>query len=315
MALPFWLLWACLVPVVSWRTVRVARRTPSWRATIAAHLPFLAAAVLLHSTLQVLVARSAEVGLAPGWRDHFVEMLWLNLLPSTLAYVFIALAVALLEYQRRYRERDAHAAALDLELAQSRLDSLRAQLRPHFLFNTLNTVAMLVRGGDRDVAVQVVSDLSELLRQSLGDGTPELVPLGEELRVVERYLAIERARWGPHLECEVQASAGTTEFLFPPLALQPLVENAVRHGAAADGSVTLSVTATIADGALRVEVKDRGPGPQSGCREGIGMRGSRARLQKAFASRASLTLERRADGGAIARVTVVPRADERESRA
>jgi LytS/YehU family sensor histidine kinase len=196
------------------------------------------------------------------------------------------------------------ALQLKAALADARFSALSQQLRPHFLFNALNTIAGLVRVGDGPAAVAMIAGLGELLRLLLRSDGAQEVPLRQELDIIERYLRIEQARFGEQLAVDVTVEPGIEEALVPNLILQPLVENAVRHGigaAAANGWV--SVLVERAGGTLRLEVRDSGEaqcgdgkrdgggiggiggiGGVGGERDGggIGLSNTRARLQRLY---------------------------------
>jgi LytS/YehU family sensor histidine kinase len=190
------------------------------------------------------------------------------------------------------------------------------ELNPHFLFNTLNAVAGLVRRRDNDGAVRMLARLAELLRATLENGSDPEVPLEKELELLSTYLAIERIRFGPRLDVDVAAAGPARTAMVPPMILQPLVENAVKHGVACHtGSGSIRVQA-VADGDdLVLSVTNTGPLTPAAKAEttamtatqaepassaGIGLANTRQRLTELYGPRAALTLEALEDGGAIA---------------
>ena len=221
-------------------------------------------------------------------------------------YLIVMSASHALSYYRRAQERGRHALALAAGLNQARLDALRLQLQPHFLFNTLNAISTLVHR-DPDAADELIGDLSDLLRASLENKDHE-VPLAREIELLDRYLAIEQTRLGSRLrivrDIDPTASAG----LVPTFLLQPLAENAVRHGLeprSAPGTLTISARR---DGAtLRLAVADDGVGlgtiNPGTARHGIGLTNSEQRLQALHGAGARLTLLTPPGGGV--RVEVV----------
>ena len=203
----------------------------------------------------------------------------------------------------RLRERTAQ---LEGQLSAAQLEALRMQLNPHFLFNTLHAISTLMA---RDVkgARTMISDLSGLLRRVL-DGTdaPE-VPLDDELDVLSHYFGIERTRFADRLEVSMNAEEGTRNALVPTLILQPLVENAIKHGIAPRGEGgRVEVVAQRLNGHLVVNVRDDGPGlpPGGPTREGVGLKNTRDRLEKIYGEQASLTLSNRPEGGLDAEVRI-----------
>lgn len=207
------------------------------------------------------------------------------------------------------RERAVRAAQLETQLAQARLEALQAQLNPHFLFNALNTIAMLVRRRANEEALRGVVSLSELLRKILMGNRALVVPLQEELAIVEHYLSIERLRYRDRLTATVTASAEAREAMVPSLVVQPLVENAVRHGIAPrreGGSVRVSCERTT--DALAIEVRDDGVGLPDGWElanaGGIGLANTRERLERLYPGAHTFEIARSVPHGTVVRVIV-----------
>jgi signal transduction histidine kinase len=205
------------------------------------------------------------------------------------------------------RVSDAKAASLSAELNASKLSALRAQLQPHFLFNAINTAVVLSSKGDATGAAGVLTSLADLLRYVLSDNA-EVVKLGEELGFVEKYLVVERARFPDRLSFEIDADAAARDAMVPHLLLQPLVENAVRHGIAekiAAGKVL--VTARIEGEKLVISVEDDGIGigrASAGNGGGVGIANTRSRLAIMYGLDASLEVAPRQGGGAVCRLVV-----------
>jgi LytS/YehU family sensor histidine kinase len=211
-----------------------------------------------------------------------------------------------LDVYRRYREREVIASALEAQLARAQLSALRAQLHPHFLFNALNTISALIPR-DPSAADRMIERLGELLRRSLdAEGAAE-VPLEEELRFLDGYLEIERARFRDRLAVTTRVDPGTMRARVPSLILQPLVENAIRHGVApraAPGSV--EIRAEHEDGVLRLVVKDDGPGEPApgGHTDGVGLANTRARLRRLYGASHRFQAGNAPGGGFEASVTI-----------
>ena len=216
------------------------------------------------------------------------------------------LAVAwAVEHNRRLRERELFAAQLEAQLAQADLHALKSQLHPHFLFNALHTIGSLVRTGDRDTAIQVTADLGDLLRRMLEGAAQHEVPLKQELELIRSYLAIEQVRFRDRLRVTFNVEPEVEDARVPYLILQPLVENAIRHGIAPHlfaGSV--SVTARALNGRLQLLVRDDGPGSSEddGARPGIGLSNTRARLTRLYGADFVLDVGNLPEGGMQARV-------------
>jgi two-component system, LytTR family, sensor kinase len=282
-----WWLWAVLTPVVAW----VAARWPlHGRHRIRHAIGHLAVGTV------VAVAKTVADRAILGW----LAGVWPYLLFSTVAlqlciYLAIVAAAHMMEYYRRSRERDQ----LEARLAEARLQVLNMQLQPHFLFNTLNTIAELVHG-DADIADRMITDLSELLRRTMAMGSTPDVTIATELELLSLYLSLQRARFGDRLRVSMVIDDAVRNARVPMLLLQPIVENAVRHGLARHVNAgAITIAARRADDDLVVEVTDDGPGvTDEGVHEGIGLTNTRARLEALYPRAARLTLTNAEGGGA-----------------
>jgi LytS/YehU family sensor histidine kinase len=226
---------------------------------------------------------------APSFQEVLVQSVWNNFFQ---AWLFIGVGHALV-YSERAREREAQADRLASQLAEARLEALSSRLNPHFLFNALNSIAELVHR-DADAADRMIIGLSALLRSSLEQAAHAEVPLDEELRLLGHYLDIEKIRLGERLRVEWAIAEDTREALVPPLLLQPLVENAVRHGISRRLSPgCIRVQAQRQGGELQIEIHDDGTAPGSaGGGFGIGLATTRARLAALYGNGATLELRR-----------------------
>jgi LytS/YehU family sensor histidine kinase len=202
---------------------------------------------------------------------------------------------------------EARAARLRLSLAEARIHALRMELNPHFLFNALNAVAGLVRKREHDAAIDTLQRLGELLRTTLNRDAPSEVSLAEELELLRRFLDIELVRFGDRLRIAWEIEPETYAAYVPPLILQPLVENALRHGISRrQGAALLRVTARRVGPQLELAVRDTGEGLSYGGRqprEGIGLSNTRQRLSELYGAEAtSLELSDVAGGGVRAKM-------------
>jgi LytS/YehU family sensor histidine kinase len=288
------MLWALLTPVVVWLSRRVP---PAWRVgPIALHLGAGALLTLVRAAAIVVIDRQT---MSAAQERPFVDT-WLGMLLSfapvdLIIYWAIVGVVYAIDSRRRLRERE-------LLLAQTQLANLRLQIQPHFLFNTLHTIASLVRDGSAQKAVTMIAGLSDLLRYSLDNAGRNVVPLSEELEIVRRYLEIQQTRFSDRLHVTVDAPPATHDAAVPTLLLQPLVENAIRHGDA----TTIDVTTRSEEGMLVIEITNDGA-PLAGDwrqHEGVGLSSTRRRLEQLYGGRASLELENRLPAGVIARVRI-----------
>ncbi len=310
--LPWWC-WAVVTPAIVW----TVRRHPVERGSIARSLP--AHAFLLSTSLFLYVCASAFAGSLtrlPGEPTESLVRLLRGYLGSRiplglLLYAAVAAATTAVDERSERRRRELHTAHLEADLARANLQALQMQLQPHFLFNTLHAISMLAQE-NAPAASRMITQLGDLLRQTLSLADVPTVTLREELELLRRYLDIEQARFGDRLTVTEHVPQELLALSVPSFILQPIVENAIRHGVAPPvegGRVTLG--ATRANGALRLEVADDGPGfggkPQRDT--ALGLAATRERLRVLYGDRARLSCENVDDGGA--RVTIVfPAADD-----
>jgi LytS/YehU family sensor histidine kinase len=229
-----------------------------------------------------------------------------------LVYWAILGASLAVDYRRRLRARDVQASALAAELAQARLRALKMQLHPHFLFNTLHAITVLV-DEDPPAARRMVARLGELLRHTLAATGADEVPLGAEIEFLRLYLEIEETRFQDRLRVTYDVSPEALGARVPDLILQPLVENAVKHAVSArTAPVHVRVAARRVGPGLELTVEDDGPGLGAGVpRDGIGLATTRERLARLYAGAASFALAPVASGtGVVATILLPFRASE-----
>jgi LytS/YehU family sensor histidine kinase len=215
-----------------------------------------------------------------------------------------------LDYYRKYREREFLASRLEAQLAQAQLDSLRMQLHPHFLFNTLNSIVGLVRDNKNSAAVNMLVGLSDLLRHALEHSSRHEVELRAELNFIKLYLKIQEMRFSDRLQIEFDIDPATTKALVPNLILQPLTENALRHGIGrSTDSGLVGISSAITNGHLRLTVYDNGAGLpddwQMKGSTGIGLANTAARLQQLYDDNHQFDIRNR-DGGGVEVVILMP---------
>ena len=221
-------------------------------------------------------------------------------------------------YYQRSRERERQASALATELVRTRLEVLRMQLNPHFLFNTLHTISALIHENPDD-ADRIVARLSELLRVSLEQSDSQEVPLRQELSFLERYLQIEQTRFQERLAVDMEIESGLDNVLVPSLILQPLVENAIRHGIEPrEDTGRLKIGARRLNGMLELKVSDNGPGlPEAEVaprREGVGLSNTRSRLSHLYGPDHRFELTPASGGGLEARLLIPCRTEAGECK-
>ena len=288
--------------------LEIGRRLRWFLAHMAGALVFAFAHVSFVSWLE-----AGEISVQTGQVLTFGYLFGKLLISYTLSDIFkywiIVLGCLGWHYYKAFRERERQAAALATELVQARLQALRMQINPHFLFNTLNTISALIHDNP-DAADRMVVRLSDLLRRTLDRGDVQEVPLREELDFLRAYLEIEQMRFPDRLTVTYDIEPKTNELLVPHLILQPLVENALRHGIMPrEEAGRIEISAHLADGEhLELKVRDNGNGlaPANGTpeREGIGLKNVRSRLAELYGGAQEFTLGNAAGGGVEARIRI-----------
>jgi len=295
-----WLLYSFLTPIV----FLLARRYPLSRGALARRLPLHAAAAVLLCAAWALAGSAlsqALFGTTPYGGGTFNW--FLTSLPFGVAVYFAIVGIEHgIFFFVQAQERETQAARLEAQLAEARMDALHTQLQPHFLLNSLNAVTVVVRDRDTATAVRVLDQLGEMLRRVTRPGRPKEVPLSDELEFTRQYLGIETVRFSDRLRPSFDVDPAVLGAAVPELLLQPLVENALRHGLARrQGATLLRIEARREGDELVLSVTDDGPGPaQPG--EGIGLGATRRRLATLYGGRARLELAATASGGARATV-------------
>lgn len=303
-----WYVWALLsIPILL-----IARRFPPEGAhplrTAGVHLAAALVCSLVYVLLRSLVGVvhghlvDEPVTFAEVFRPLLVKTYPFNL----LVYGVIVTLSHAVDYYRKYHERTVHALELEKHLAEARLQALLRQLKPHFLFNTLNGIASLMHR-DVDAADRMLVRLSELLRLTMHHPGQPLTRLRDEVAFIEKYLDIERIRFRDRLTARIDVDPALLEIEVPSLVLQPLVENAIRHGIEPRaGAGLIEIGARRAEGRLVLTVRDNGAGLPAGgfAREGIGLANTRARLRELYGEAGELLLANHADGGLETRLSI-----------
>lgn len=308
-ALADWYLFGLLALPSGWLAHRFNLAGRHWRLRIALHL--VAGAVF--SLLWILLRTSLAQLLGPlrGSEKPFGEILRYVLVATfffnMIVYWVVVTGAHAFAYYRSFQERERNVLELESRLASAHLHALRMQLNPHFLFNALNGIGTLMYR-DVDAADTMLVKLAGLLRQSLDRGDHLTVPLREELDFLNRYLALEQMRFGDRLRVEREIDDALLQTQVPTLLLQPLVENAIKHGVeplTTPGTVTLRIDRP-SPGRVRLCVVDNGRGLPEGdtIREGVGTSNTRHRLRQQYGGTATFTLMPCPGGGTIATIEI-----------
>jgi two-component system LytT family sensor kinase len=306
---------AALTPLI----LRLGRRWPferqGWPPRVALHLAFsivfALVGILLETTLLWLIG-VARLTLPLTLRRWYPFLLIAGFHSSIIAYWVVLGVQSGIRYYEKFHEREEETLRLELraselkaQLVHARLGALKMQLQPHFLFNTLNAIVVLVRQQRGPEAEETLSRFSDLLRAVLSDIDAQEVPLHRELEYLRLYLAIEQVRFSDRLQIDINADPAVLDALVPHMGLQPIVENAVRHGIsrrAAAGSIAIAAVRLPPDDTLRITVTDDGPGLPSGVvpeGKGIGLTNTRARLEQLYGEAGTLHLASGDRGGTV----------------
>ena len=304
-----YMLWAPLTPLI----FAAVRRVPFQR-------PGLARAIAIHACLALLCAVLVET-LGEQFRSQLIRAVvpprpsgapvrmafvqsfsWVVI--GLVTYSAVAAIASALDYQRRLRAEAVRVAQLQRDLSDAQVQAIKMLVQPHFLFNTLHAVNVLIEK-EPAAATRMITRLGDLLRHTLSRAAVAEVPLQTELDALRLYLEIEQTRFRDRLTVRIDAPTETLEALVPDLILQPLAENAIRHGIQSDtGAGTIEVTASRAGASLVIEVRDSGRGPGDEVTDRIGLTTVRARLARLYAEAHEFSLVAGPAGGSVARIRI-----------
>jgi two-component system LytT family sensor kinase len=276
--IPFW---SALTPAVLWLGRRFPIEQRAWRLALVVHLAALLGVLALDGLLGVAIHDYTRAPPTTFWRE-----MWRYSFVDAFFYAGVVAVEHAGRYYQLYLDRRVRASELEAQVSRAQLQALQMQIRPHFLFNALNTISGLVRTDDKAAATTMLAGLGDLLRLLLRSDGAQEVTVHQELDLIERYLQIEQVRFGDRLTIELHVEPGVEDALVPNLILQPLVENAVRHGIGTTAG-RVAVIVERAESHLRMIVSDSGDGRASerelGLGSGIGLSNTRARLERMYA--------------------------------
>ena len=287
-----WLFLGALTPI----TYFLAKRFPlrDGARAIAAHIAGALTLCVGWATLGVLLGHLLD----RYPKGHYLSWVLTSIPWSVFMYFTVLGCVYAFTYFVEAREQEAQAARLSAQLAEAKLGALRMQLHPHFLFNSLNALGVLVREKNTADATRMLELLGDVLRQVLRGDQPHEIPLADELRFIEQYLAIEQVRFSDRLHVAFSIDDRARTALVPGFVLQPLVENAIKHGVAKRAEAgRIEIVARVVGGKLELAVRDDGVGMAADQKEGVGLSNTRERLRTLYGDAASVTLNALPNGG------------------
>lgn len=296
--------WFALSPLILFLTKKFPFEGSRWKVSLPVHIVAAIVVALFQQAIDAFLL--TRLGYPPGrefasFGEAYQYFVFVNLHLSILIYLGVVGIKSAYSYYQKYRERELHSSQLEARLAQSRLQVLKMQLHPHFLFNTLNAISELIHK-DPESADRMLTDLSDLLRLSFENLEVQEIPLKQELEFLEKYLEIEQMRFHDRLTVDMRISPDTLDASVPNMILQPLVENAIKHGIAPRSSGgRIDINALRSNGHLEISVHDDGLGVPFGdvenLPEGVGLSNTRRRLKHLYGDQHKFDLTTRADGG------------------
>ena len=301
--LPYYWIWAALTPIVFYLAKRFRFCRDSWVRATALHFCFYLLLTLAHGLIAQAVGIPA--GAPDSYHGSLIRFRFINSLYNALwMYWPVVLIWSLFDYYQRYREQSMRAVQLKEQLVRAELQALRSQLHPHFLFNTLNSIASLMLE-DVNAADDMLADLSLLLRAYFKSQDEQEVPLRQEIELVETYISIQQRRFEGRLRWLRDVPPELLDAAIPTLLLQPLVENSILHGIAprsAPGQIKLCVRRN--GPMMDLELVDDGLGLTMDHQEGIGLSNTRSRLWQLYEDRHSFEIAGRKEGGVLVKIAI-----------
>src|SRR5262245_17920591 len=309
----YWYAWAVLVPGMLWMAWRYPFGRHTWKRAAAMHCGAVVLFTLAHAALAVtcrVLIMKAFAGRDVSWWMYFQELFFLNFDWEMMTYWAVVGFSHALDFHREAQERELTAAQLSTRLAEANLQALQRQLHPHFLFNTLNTISALMHR-DTEAADAMLERLSDLLRLTLDRVGTQVVSLKDELDFLRKYLEIEKTRFAERLQVHIEVELDALDAAVPNLVLQPLVENALRHGIGPKiGGGRVDISARREGNDLWLEVRDNGVGlTKDAFHKGVGLTNTRSRLENLYGDRYRFECHTPPGGGLLVTV-VIPYSSE-----
>jgi two-component sensor histidine kinase len=323
MQFPRWMTWAAFTPLIFAAAHRFPFRRDRLARSVWMHILIamgISAAIeivwlQISLVLQTYIEPEVMARVRSNWPEVYATAVLSRVVSGAFTYAAVLGVATTLAYHRRFRERELRTAQLEAQLALAQVQALKMQVHPHFLFNTLHAITVLIRE-DPAAATRVVTRLGDLLRLTLSRATTAQVSFRRELEILTLYLEIEHTRFHDRLEISYDVQPITLDALVPDLILQPLVENAIRHGVSPNAGIGRIAVRSRREGEwLLLEIEDNGMGLPEGqaLRQGIGLTTTSARLERLYGARHELALANLVGGGCVARIRIPfqPTTDDR----
>jgi len=309
-----WLPWVALTPATLWLALRFPIKPKNWLKGLLLHSLFLLSLSLisglfisLHYHFFEHMAEGMEMYQPWQHIGHFLfgDNLFLF---NIIIYTILVTNINIKNFAYIADKETLIASQLNNQLVESQLQTLKMQINPHFLFNTLNVISVLVMKSEKDQATEMINRLSRFFRNSLDEKDQQLIPLQNELNHVEQYLAIEQVRFGDRISIVKNYDENALPILVPSMLLQPLIENAIQHGLEEkEGKGTLTISCTIQDAYLSIVIMDNGAGcnfDAPNFKEGIGISNVKSRLKQLYVENHTLDLSSNNLGGVTVTITL-----------
>ena len=297
-ACSFWFVWIFFFPIIIWLSLRFPLEQPKLFLQIGIHLAACLSIVIIIQAATRTFLPFPSLPPPPLETQSVPRPMGspgMRVAPDVLIYLMAMSACLAFAHFRKSQARERHAIELEASLTQAKLQALRMQINPHFLFNTLNAISTLVHTCPQ-TADEMITDLSELFRASLESPSEHEISLSRELELLQRYFAIEQRRFGQRLKVEQIIDPAILQARVPTLILQPLVENAIRHGIETQANTgIIAIHAGREGNQIKLSVSDNGNKPfnadiLAGNQQGIGLANTRARLQQLYGTKQSFTV-------------------------
>ncbi len=312
--IPFWLVWGLLAPLIFRFVQRMPLDRERWVINVLKHIPASMVFSLIHMTIYLIILailKERELMEASSSTSTFIALITkLNFGMRMWSYLMLAAFAYAADFYQRYQEGAIRTSQLETQLAQAQLQALKMQLHPHFLFNTLNSISALLRK-NVEAADRMIARLGDFLRLTLRNAGTQEVTMQQELEFLKCYLDIERIRFQDRLTVEINVQPEASKAKVPNLILQPIVENAIRHGIATHTELgRIEISASCENGWLEMRVSDNGPGlPRkddgaANITEGVGIKNTRSRLQQLYGETYRFELADASGGGLEVQVRI-----------